>query len=85
MVVCDVLPLLHVPSFYGTAPQTKIASILSAYGTEWHIVVGPNLRHEVLGPEDNETMLRIFGRSYHNLGRELAPMMADSTNLSKGA
>ncbi len=58
-----------------------IASILSAYGTEWHIVVGPNLRHEVLGPEDNETMLRIFGRRYHNLGRELAPMMADSTNF----
>ena len=48
-------------------------------------MVSPNLRHEVLGPEDNETMLRIFGRSYHNLGRELAPMMADSTNLSKGA
>ncbi len=58
-----------------------IADILERNGTSYKVVVGPNLRHEVLNDCDDMLLSSIFGEHYYNLGKEFAKEMSDSTNF----
>lgn len=58
-----------------------IAAALAERGANYRLVMGPNLRHEVLCAEDDSLMREIFGKRFHNLGRDFLNETADRTNF----
>lgn len=58
-----------------------IAMILDRNFCNYKVIMGPNIRHEVLNGHDDRIMRSIFGKNYYNLGREFASSMTDRTNF----
>lgn len=59
----------------------KIRDILEEEGTGYVVIMGPNLRLELLGDEDTAIMREIFGNHYKDLGSSCASLVYDSRNF----